>query len=132
MRGITLRKQLMDGQQNLHCQYLYFLATRNISYTATWSERSRYEQRLAVKVKDGPQLGPISDRDDFLKAARVLESLHPENERERQRPFHEHLRSNLEWQSLNWNVNQSQASSVIFNNVVARTTKKRMAISGMV
>ena len=82
MRGITLRKQLMDGQQNLHCQYLDFLATRNISYTATWSKRSRYEKRLALKVKDGPQLGLISDRDVFLKAARVLESLHPEKKNE--------------------------------------------------
>ena len=55
MRGTTLRKQLMDGQQNLHCQQVDFLATRNISYTATWSERSRYEERLALKVNDGPQ-----------------------------------------------------------------------------
>ena len=119
MRGITLRKQLMDGEQNLFFQYLDFLATRNISYTATWSERARYEKRLALKVNDGPQQGPINDRDVFSgsssrscsppTAKSMGEYLHPENERERQRPFD--VRSNLEWQSWNWNVNQSQASS---------------------
>ena len=31
--------------------------------------------------------------------------------RERQRPFDEKLRSDLEWQSWNWNVNWSQVSS---------------------
>ena len=94
-----------------------------------------------MKVNDGPQLGPINDRDVFPEAARVRAALQrqrgwvnpyiPKKERERQRPCDEHLRSNLERQSWNENVNQSQASSFIFN-VVAQTTKKRMARSGIV
>ena len=35
----------------------------------------------------------------------------PKRLRERQRPFNEQLRSDLEWQSRNWEVNWSQASS---------------------
>ena len=56
------------------------------------------------------KLGPINDRDVFPKASRVRAALQrqrgwvnpyiPKNERERQRPFDEHLRSNLGWQKF--------------------------------
>ena len=114
MRGITLRKQLMDGQQNLHCQYLDFLATRNVSYTAAWSERSRCEKRLALKVNDGPQLGQNNDRDVFPNAARVRAAL--QRQRGWVNPTSRKMNetdNDLEWQSWHWNVNQSQASSLI-------------------
>ena len=111
----------MAGEKNNDVSTLTILQQLDISYTGTWSERSRYENSLVLQVNDGQLPGPIKDREDFPQAARVLAALQrqkrwvnlfiPKNERERQRPFDEELRSNLEWQSWNWNVNQSQASS---------------------
>ena len=78
-------------------QYLDLLRTTDVSYCATWKQRSRHGNRLALGVNDGPHLGPVRERDDFPETTRRLAALQrergrvnvymPKEERERQRPF---------------------------------------------
>ena len=103
------------------CRYLDFLTTVDISYCATSKQRKRYENSLVLGVNDGPHPGPMRERDDFLKTTRRPVALQreqgranvyiPKEERERQKPFNETLRVDLEWHSHNWRSHWSQASS---------------------
>ena len=113
--------QTARGWTEDYWRHLDYLATVDIWYVVTWNERSRYENSLVLKVNVGQLPGPIKDREDCSQGALVLAALQrqkgwvnpfiPKNERERHWPFDEELRSNHVWQSWNWNVNQSQASS---------------------
>ena len=123
-------------------QYLDFRATQNISYSARRSERSRYEESLALKVNDGPQPGPINDRVVFSKAGRVYFQpssgrkdgwvLTSRKKKEGQRPFDEESRSNLERPSWMCNINQSQASSLSSTTWWHEPQKRMARRSGMV
>ena len=110
------------GWKEEYCRCLDYLAPLDISCVASWKERSRYENVLVLKLKDGKHSGKMSNRDDFRHAGRSLAVLErqegrdnpyiPENERERPRPLDEKLRSDLEWQSWNyWKIHGSQTSS---------------------
>ena len=41
------------GWTQEYCRYLDYLATVDISYVATWKERSKYENMLVLKLNDG-------------------------------------------------------------------------------
>ena len=91
------------------CRDLDYLAPIDITYVATWKERSRYKNSLAQKLNDTPHPGRMTKAYDFPQAARAHGALQrqqgrvnpyiPKNERERQRAFDEKLRSHFEWQS---------------------------------
>ena len=106
------------GWTEENCLYLDHLAPTDMSYVTTWKERSRYELMLVSKLNDGKHPGKCQTERIFHKQLAHLERQQrrvnpqiPKNERERQRPFDEQLRSELEWQSWNWKVGRSQASS---------------------
>ena len=113
--------QTKIGWTREYCRYLDFLTTIVISYCATWKQRSRYENNLVLGVNDSPHPGPMRERGDFPKITRRLATLQreqgrvnvyiPKEERERQRPFNETLRADLEWHSDNWRFHWSQAAS---------------------
>ena len=46
------------GWTKEYCRYLDYLTTFDISYIATWKQRSRYENSLVLVVNDGPHRGP--------------------------------------------------------------------------
>ena len=121
MMTIYRNSQIAVGWMEKYWRYLDSIASVDISHTATWSARSRYENNLTLGVNDGEKPRPTTRRDDFPRAFRTVGAIKdeegrmnpyiPEHLRERQRRLDEKLRSDLEWQSWNWNVNWSQASS---------------------
>ena len=103
-----------------NCWYLDFLTTIDISYCATWKQRSRYENSLVLGVNDGPHPGPMRKGTTFRQPTRRRAALHRgknewmstfQRKKERQRPFNETLRADLEWHSHNWRSHWSQAAS---------------------
>ena len=73
-------------------RYLDNLALIDMSYVATWKERSRCENSFVFKLNDGPHPERIASREDFPPAARAFGALQrqqgrvnphiPKNERE--------------------------------------------------
>ena len=132
MTNIEILKFPLGGQRNIVAIWIQLRLLT--SHIPRWSERSRYENNLALGVNDGAKPGPTTCRDDFSRAVRTVGAIKddegrmnpyiPKHLRERQRPFDEKLRSDLEWQSWNWNVNWSQRK-------MTRTTTRRMARSAM-
>ena len=89
------------------CLFLDELTTIDISYTAPWHQRHRYESTTTLVCNDvDRQAGPTRARRDVTSTTRTLTSLRqeqsrqqsstPKNERVRQRPFDEALRAKLE------------------------------------
>ena len=79
----------------------------DISYTAPWHQRHRYESTITLMCNDDDrQAGPMNARKDFEPTTKIFSSLRqeqgrqnssfPENERMRQRQFDEALRAELE------------------------------------
>ena len=66
-------EQFMAGQEEYY-RYLDNLAPIDMSYVATWKERSRCENSLVFKLNDGPHPERITSREDFPPAARALGS----------------------------------------------------------
>ena len=79
--AIHRESQTIIGWTREYCWYLDFLATIDISFCATWKQRSRYENRLLLGVNDGPHPGPVRERDDFLKTTRRIAALQREEGR---------------------------------------------------
>ena len=85
------------------------LTTVDISYTALWHQRRRYEITVTLVCNDDDrQAGPMRARKDFKPTTKILTSVQeqgrqksfvPKNERIRQRPFDDALRAELEWMS---------------------------------
>ena len=46
-----------------YSRYLDHLTTVDISYVATWKQRSKCENSLVLGVNDGPHPGPMTRRD---------------------------------------------------------------------
>ena len=93
-----------------YCCYLDFLALVDIPYVPTWKERSRYEKSQCSNSTMDHIQGERQIERIFQKQLAQQGRVNPyilKNERERQRPFVEKLRSDLEWQSRNWNVTWS-------------------------
>ena len=140
LRWINRAFQTKIGWTREYCRYLDFLTTIDISYCATWKQRSRYENSFVLGVNDGPHPGPMREGDDFPKTIRRLSALQreqgrvnahiPKEERERQRPFNETLRADLEWHRHTWRSHWLQASSssstVVGVSKMARTTPSGM------
>ena len=105
--------QQAHGWTEEYCPYLDYLTTIDISYTAPWHQRHRYESTISLACNDEDRrAGPMEARKDFKPTPRILASLRqerrqqnsviPKNERMRRRPFDEALRAELEWMSQNW------------------------------
>ena len=102
---ICRASQTARGWTEEYCRYFDYLAIIDISYGATGKERSRYENGLVLKLNGGPHPGRMTIREDFPQAARAFAARQrqqgrvnpyiPKNERERQRPVDEQLRSDL-------------------------------------
>ena len=73
--GGRMRKQFARGWTEELCRYLDYPATIDISYDATWEERSRCEHVLVLELNDGTHPGRTTSRNDFPPAARMLASL---------------------------------------------------------
>ena len=73
--------QTARGLTEEYCCYLDCLVLVDISYVATWKERSRYESSLVLGVNDGLHPGPMTRRGDFPQAARKLAALQREQGR---------------------------------------------------
>ena len=111
----------MAGQKNIVVIWTVFVAFVDMSHVATWTERSRCENSLVLKLNVGPYARRMTNREDFPQASRTFGALHRQQGRvnlytlkkegERQRPLDEKLRPDLSWQSRNRNANWSQASS---------------------
>ena len=97
-----------DGQKN----FVDILTTSQGSTSPSWQPGNSDpdpKKSLVLGVNDGPHPGPMRGRDDFPQPARRREALQreqgrvnvdiPKNERERQRPSNEILRSDLMWHS---------------------------------
>ena len=79
----------------------------DISYTATYQQRLRYENTIALISNDPYQAGPLKNRTDDMSTTRALTSLQiqegrqhpfiPKHERSRRRPIDE------QWRELTWN-----------------------------
>ena len=96
----------MAGLKNIVVIWTVFVALVDISYVATWTERSRCENSLVLKLNVGPYARRMTNREDFPQASRAFGALHRQQgrvnlytlkkkERDRQRPFDEKLRSDL-------------------------------------
>ena len=93
-------------------RYLDDISKIDISYTATYQQRLRYENTIALISNDHYQAGPLKNRTDYKCTTRALTSLQiqegrqntfiPKHERSRRRPIHEQLSADLEWRSQNW------------------------------
>ena len=59
------------GQKNV-VVYSPYLAPVDLSYDATWKERTRYENMLVLKLNNEKHKGQTPNRDDFPLAARML------------------------------------------------------------
>ena len=75
-RKVQSDERYRNSQTNVgwteeHCRYLVSSVSVDISYVATWSERSRYESNLTLGVNDGPLPGPTKLRPDFPRAVRT-------------------------------------------------------------
>ena len=114
--------QQVHGWTEEYCRYLGYFTTIDISYTAPWHQRHRYESNITLVCNDeNRQGGPMKARQDFKPTTKILASLRqekgrqhsfiPKNERMRQRPFDEALRAELEWMSQNGRTYFSQPSS---------------------
>ena len=108
--------QKVRGWTEDYYQYLDHLTTIDISYSATWHQRNRYENTIVlVGNDDDRQAGPMRAREDFRSTTHNLTVLQreqgrqnshiPKNERARQRPFNEALRADLEWHTNGGNTN---------------------------
>ena len=68
--------QIAAGWTEDYYRYLDSIATVNISFTATRSERSQCENNLTLGVSDqGPKPGPMKHRPDFSRAVRTLATI---------------------------------------------------------
>ena len=68
--------QIAAGCTEDYFRFLDSIATVNISYAATWSARSRYENNLTLGVHDqGPKPGPMKHRLDFSRAVHTLAAI---------------------------------------------------------
>ena len=116
------QKKFMDGQKIIADTCLDYLTTIDISCSATWHQRNKYEDTILLESNnDDKQAGPMRARTDFKSTTQHLTVLRqeqgrqnvgiPKNERARQRPFDEALRANLGWHSPNWKTHWSQTSS---------------------
>ena len=134
--------QTVHGWTEEYCRYMDYVAFVDISFAATWSERSRYENNLTIGINDGPLPGPTRLRPNFPRAARTRAALRHElgrmnpyilkSLREWQRPIDDKVRSDLEWQS--WIVASLFLSVDRLMEIdrLVRATTKRMARSAMV
>ena len=73
--------QTVHGLTEEYCRYLDSIASVDISYAATWKERSRYENNLALGSYDGSLPGPTTRRHDFPLAVRTLAAIKHEQGR---------------------------------------------------
>ena len=71
--------QRADGWTEEYCRYLDYLTTIDISYTAPWHQKHRYESTntLAGNVADR-QAGPMKARRDFRPTTQILANLRQE------------------------------------------------------
>ena len=118
MTYIVHPKPKWDGQENVAGTWTS--SQRSTSHTAQPgnSEGDMKTALLVLGVNDGPHPGPMRERDDFLKTTRRPVALQreqgranvyiPKEERERQKPFNETLRVDLEW---HWSQASSSSSS---------------------
>ena len=129
-------------------RYLDHLTPIDMSYVATWKQRSRFENSLILCINDGPRPGPFRRRNEFPQASSTnLQLLNVdkdesfpisfEDSKSGTVIFNERLRPDLERQSRNWNVHWSHASSSSSTDwrtvrKMARKTTKRMATTGSV
>ena len=68
--------QFVVGWTEDHFRYLDSIASINISFSATTSERSRYENNLTLGVNDqGPKPVPIEHRPDLSPALGTLAAI---------------------------------------------------------
>ena len=120
--GRTVSKFSASPRMEEYCRYLDYFTTIDISHTAPWQQRHRFDSTIRLVCKDDDrQAGPMRARRDFKPITIILTSLRqeqgrqhsfiPKNERVRQRPCDEALRPELEWQSQNWKTCWSQPSS---------------------
>ena len=114
--------QKARGWTEEFCRYLDHFTTIDISYTAPWHQRHRYQSTITLVCNDDDrQAGPMRARKDFQFVTKILtrlrqergrqDSFIPKNERVRQRLFDEALRAELEWQSQHWKTYWSQPFS---------------------
>ena len=86
------------GWTEEYCRYLDYLTTIDISYTALWHQRDRYESTITLACNDEDrQAEPMKARKDFRLTTKILASLRqeqgrqnsfiPKNGRTRPRPF---------------------------------------------
>ena len=111
------------GWTEEHCPCPDYLATIDISHTAPWHHRHRYESTITLVCNDDDdrEAGPIRARRDFEPTTKLLTSLRqqhggqhysiPKNERMRQRTFDKEFRPELEWMSQDRKTIWSQPSS---------------------
>ena len=103
-------------------RHLDHLTMIDISDTAPWHQRHRYESTITLVCNDvDRQAGPMRARKDFKSTPRTLTSLRQEQGRQnflcpRTREYGkdhsiEALRADLKWRSHNWKTYWSQPSS---------------------
>ena len=71
------------GWTEEYCRYLDYLTTIDISYTAPWHQRHRYESTITLACNDEDrQAGPMKARRDFRPTTKILASLRQEEGRQ--------------------------------------------------
>ena len=82
-------------------RYLDHLTTIDVSFVASWKQRSRYGNSHVLGVNDGPQPGPMRGRNDFPQAAHKLAAIQREQGRvvpyivKRLRERHRHIQCTI-------------------------------------
>ena len=98
------------GWTEEHCRYLDYLATIDISHTAPWHHRHRYESAITLVCKndDDREAGPRREQEETLNPLRKCSQVFDNNKDgritpfRRQRPFDEEFRPELKWMSQDW------------------------------
>ena len=81
------------GWTEEYCRYLDNLTTIDISHTAPWHQRHRYESTIPLVCNDDDrQAGPMTARKDFKPTTKILASLR--QQQGRQNPFNSEEREN--------------------------------------
>ena len=77
----TMRSIGTPNNSRLERGIMDSIASADISYVATWSERSRYENHLTLGINDGPPPRRTKLRSDFPRAVRTRAAIKHEERR---------------------------------------------------
>ena len=71
---VDRESQSVHGWAESFCRYLDAIYKIDISYTATYQQRLRYENTIALIRNDHYQAGPMQNRTDYRSTTRALTS----------------------------------------------------------